>query len=1198
MVWDSSVLVSALKKQVLVLEADLRARVDGSDLAIRQDGVYEAWRSEYDAQLKAERTGISWVEWRNDRITQAAVSWVLLTVFARYCEDNHLVTPRWISGSTDDERGHALDARTDYFRTNPEHTDRDWLTTIADHFAHYPATAGLVDPYTPMWQIAPSGDAARTLLEFWWDRDDTGQPRWSFTGVDTRFLGDVYQDLSDHAKKTYALLQTPEFVEEFILDRTLEPALADRPLDGFTMIDPTCGSGHFLLGAFHRLHTRWQHHAPALNQRELVQKALDAVHGVDINPFAVAIARFRLLIAALHAAGDTNLEQPIGYTTHLAAGDSLLWGAPQQALTNEMLTVGTPSSPTVVNTTENTDALTRILQREHDTVVGNPPYITTSDSAKNALYRQLYTTPHRQYALTIPFAELFFKLARSSASGRYASGWVGQITSNSFMKRKFGIKLIEEFFPTVDLREIIDTSGAYIPGHGTPTVILIGRNTPPQSANILGVLGKRGSVGRIEVPEESPAWLDIVSAVNVSDTEFKYVSSKNLPRQKFSEHPWSLTGGAADQVMRRVEDERRRLAGDLVDSGFAIITGEDDAYCAPNSAPIVGALQPAGGAVSYIDGLDVRDYVVTPNTSVLSPKSAQNSLLQNNDVVDHLWPMRRLLQTRRRFGVPVENIPDFDWYEFRELYPKKLIWLNAFCFAFVATHNHFCRVPDGAVSNRSAPLILLKTDLESTRVESILELLNSSTICFWMKEKSHNMGEGGGARVDAGYAARGERWRESYQFNVSILGNLPLPKHSVRAGGKSAHEIAEKSIQYLPRSAIKTQPPLPDFLNSLQSQHESILESLIAQQEEIDWWTYFAYGLTDEDLTFRGSPPSLRAGERTFEIALARQLESKVEDSTWFSHPLHLATPTTEIPTHLPADYQALLQRRLDEIATNPHIELLERPEYKRRWATEPWDKQVLAAQRTWLLDRLENRDLWFDRDGRPTPRSVAQLADLMDHDPTYREVLTAWAGNPDITTTNAMTKLLDDEHVPYLAAYRYKPAGMDKRHAWEHTWDLQRREDAGDTLDAPIPVPPKYKPTDFRQTSYWSHRGKLDVPKERFISYPNAGRDTDHTLLLGWAGWDHGEQALALATLTTERTDDGFTTEQLTPLIAGLHELQPWVRQWHNTIDPDYGQSLADTIDEELHTHLTTHHLTTTDLLAWQPTQTTRGRRTKKATT
>jgi hypothetical protein len=51
---------------------------------------------------------------------------------------------------------------------------------------------------------------------------DFTDPTWN-----TRFLGDLYQDLSKETRKRYALLQTPEFVEEFILNRTLEPAIAE-----------------------------------------------------------------------------------------------------------------------------------------------------------------------------------------------------------------------------------------------------------------------------------------------------------------------------------------------------------------------------------------------------------------------------------------------------------------------------------------------------------------------------------------------------------------------------------------------------------------------------------------------------------------------------------------------------------------------------------------------------------------------------------------------------------------------------------------------------------------------------------------------------------------------------------------------------------------------------------------------------------
>ena len=260
----------------------------------------------------------------------------------------------------------------------------------------------------------------------------------------------------------------------------------------------------------------------------------------------------------------------------------------------------------------------------------------------------------------------------------------------------------------------------------------------------------------------------------------------------------------------------------------------------------------------------------------------------------------------------------------------------------------------------------------------------------------------------------------------------------------------------------------------------------------------------------------------------------------------------------------------------------------------EPWDKQLESALRRWLLDLVEDRSLWFDRDGRPTPVSVAQLADILDRDTEFCEVLRRWARDGNATTAAALAKLLADESVPFVEAYRYKPSGLDKRADWEHTWAMQRREDAGEKLDSPIPVPPKYASSDFVKTSYWSHRGKLDVAKERFISYPNAGRDSDASELLGWAGWDHAEQALALAALISARIDEGWDTPKLIPLLAGLHELQPWVRQWHNQIDPEYGESVADAIDDEVAARMAELHLTTTDLTSWRPPAPTRGRRAR----
>jgi hypothetical protein len=217
------------------------------------------------------------------------------------------------------------------------------------------------------------------------------------------------------------------------------------------------------------------------------------------------------------------------------------------------------------------------------------------------------------------------------------------------------------------------------------------------------------------------------------------------------------------------------------------------------------------------------------------------------------------------------------------------------------------------------------------------------------------------------------------------------------------------------------------------------------------------------------------------------------------------------------------------------------------------------------------------------------------------------WASDalhrPDADLSEVVGALVDAEHVPFLAAYRYQGKGFDTRADWERVWELQRAEDRiaerlGQDVTHPevrraverelgtIPVPPKYGSGDFARTEYWRHRGKLDVPKERFVSYPAATRDGDGSLLLGWAGWDHREQAQALAVLASERrSEDGWGRDRIAPLLAGLAELLPWVEQWHGEIDPVFGSSPAELYQGFLDAQLAELDLTRTDLATWRPT-------------
>jgi hypothetical protein len=254
------------------------------------------------------------------------------------------------------------------------------------------------------------------------------------------------------------------------------------------------------------------------------------------------------------------------------------------------------------------------------------------------------------------------------------------------------------------------------------------------------------------------------------------------------------------------------------------------------------------------------------------------------------------------------------------------------------------------------------------------------------------------------------------------------------------------------------------------------------------------------------------------------------------------------------------VQRRLDAIRDDPNIALIERPEYKRRWLREPWDDQVQRALKSWLLDRLESGHYWPDPAHEPPElASCAALAERAARDTDFLQVAALYAGRPDFPLAKVVEELVAAESVPLLPVLRYKPSGLVKRMVWERTWDLQRREDNKEDV-GPIPVPPKYASADFLNSDLWRLRGKLDVPKERFVSYPHASRDGDPSLVVGWAGWDHLRQAQALtAYYERMKSREGWTPDRLVPLLAGLDQLVPWLIQWHNELDPEYDLRMGD---------------------------------------
>lgn len=1130
---DGGELLTAARPVLSLLRTDLEERAT-------DPGVTRALEARYEDEKKHKLTGDSFAAWREARIAQIAASWFLSCVFVRTLEDRGLLGQARLAGPG------AMDSQAMFFQLAPSLTERDYLLFVFRELAELPASRALFDrEHALVWQLSPSAEAAKELLRLF--RTPSAEtPAFRFGQASTRFLGDLYQDLYEDVRKRFALLQTPDFVERFILDRTLEPAIARFGLDDTTLIDPTCGSGHFLLGAFDRLFEHRLRQTPGLDVKLAAQRALDTVFGADINPYAVAIARFRLMLSFLDKAGINRLKDVPALPLHVVVADSLLHNrvlledraAPEDA-------AAWRGEAFVLE-----DATARdVLHREYAAVVGNPPYITEKDPVKRERYRAMYPrSAAGKYALSAPFCERFFQLAR----GR---GYVGQITTYALTKREFGKTLIEDYLPSVNLELIVNTSEARIPGHTTPTVLLFGTREFPVARDVATVLARRAETPGDPIP--GPVWTSMVEHWADADFENDHISVVRTERDKLAKHPWSLGGGGAVELKELLEQRAGKRLEDLVESiGVGGMSNADDVYLGTSQTWNRLGVD-ASWVRPLVIGEEIRDWGQAGELMVFFPYDAELKLREPvNGALRAIWPYREVLWSRAVFGGGTYRETGRPWFEWHQVTKERYRTPLTITFAEVATHNHFVLDRGGKVFKQTAPIIKLHASATEDEHLALLAYLNSSTACFWMKQvcfpKSSAVKElnVGGMRPED----------NRYAFSATSISALPLPRWTDADHGNLARlageamDLARRREALSARGLIEAtaQKEGDDLANQamVEREKERVEARLTTVQEDIDWLVYHLFGLSE-------------------------RWENSSSDHAPSARPFTAPNVSDE------------WDARRSQLGTSDHVRLLETPLFKRLWSgrrgvfghsVQTFEESLRSEAREFIQQKAEKVVSGSNEPAsrRHIVRTLAAQADdvrrvaaLLGEDPVFAVATVLEAGDA----------------VPYLAALRFSEQGMAKFREWERVWEQQRVEDGGGP--APRFVPPKYVDKDFTAASFWRLRGKLDVPNERFISYPGCESDQDGEPVYGWAGWNHLQRAQALAALYLKRkTEEAWTADRLTPMLAGLLELLPWIHQWHNDLDTEYGLRMGDYFAQFLDGELATLGLTKAQLEAWRPTK------------
>ena len=218
----------------------------------------------------------------------------------------------------------------DLFPMEDRVAEREWLTD-----KHLSCLRDFVDGTS----LIPDRQRQRRLFRF------------RFDAIPIDLISSIYEQFACSSEPDERKADSLHYTPVELVHLTLDPVFEGLPHTA-RVVDPTCGSGAFLVEAFRRLVWRNTSRRPAT--RTLVRKILyGQLFGVDINPSALRIAAFSLYLAALELdtdpidnVDDLRFDHLIGTT--LFEHDSL--------------------APTLPKT---------LTARSFDAVVGNPPWTFT-----------------------------------------------------------------------------------------------------------------------------------------------------------------------------------------------------------------------------------------------------------------------------------------------------------------------------------------------------------------------------------------------------------------------------------------------------------------------------------------------------------------------------------------------------------------------------------------------------------------------------------------------------------------------------------------------------------------------------------------------------------------------------------------------------------------------------------------------------
>ncbi len=369
-----------------------------------------------------------------------------------------LILIKYLEERKDEEGNGALNPEEFYSMYNPDNpslegvlTDSMTFLAVLDELARKELFNGQIFQLSDEdQQVLKSGKIDLRILihfvkgdmEFFETKQEkiTGQMTlwrlYEFNYLPVELISHIYEDflVDEDGQKKKGVVYTPPYLVQFLVDRCMP---LGKPKKEFKVLDPACGSGIFLVGAFKRMIQWWRVRngwkKPTKDNIEEIKRLLkDNIFGCDIVEEAVTLTYFSLSLALLDSLspkeiwGNVHFDNLIG--SNLVKGDFF---------------------KTVFE---------RDIHHDFDLVIGNPPFeskltlwaqeVETQERSENSERPSL---PDKQIALL--FLEQSLKLLKQGGNCCLIlpSGPVlyntGAKNFRSFLFQRYYLKGIYDFSP-------------------------------------------------------------------------------------------------------------------------------------------------------------------------------------------------------------------------------------------------------------------------------------------------------------------------------------------------------------------------------------------------------------------------------------------------------------------------------------------------------------------------------------------------------------------------------------------------------------------------------------------------------------------------------------------------------------------------------------------------------------------------------